>query len=95
MEAVWEPKQMVFVISVLQTTTIFHGRCKPGIVAVELIDLLCLITIHRLFNKGPETSGTTKSQRLTTTEYLRRKKVCKTLIYLMKLKKTQNNILCA
>lgn len=71
----------------LQTTTIFQGSCKPGIAAVELIDLLCLIIIHRLFNRGPETLGTTKSQRLTTTKYLCRKKVCKTLIYLMELKR--------
>lgn len=73
----WEPEQMVFVIFALQTTTIFHGRCKPGIAAAELIDLLCLITICRLFNRGLESPGTTKSQRLTTTKYLCRKKVCK------------------
>lgn len=78
---------MGFVIFALQTTTIFQGRCKCRIAAVELIDLLCLIIIHRLFNRGPETLGTTKSQRLTTTKYLCRKKVYKILIYLMKLKK--------
>lgn len=68
---------MVFVIFALQTTTIFQGRSKPGIMAVELIDLLCLIIICRLFNRGP---GTTKNQRLTTTKYLHRKKVYKTFI---------------
>lgn len=75
----WEPEQMVFVIFALQITTIFHGRCKPGIAAAELIDLLCLITICRLFNR--ESPGTTKSQRLTTTKYLCRKKVCKTDLF--------------
>ena len=78
---------MVFVIFALQITTIFQGRYKPGMAAVELIDLLCVIIIHTLFNRGPETLGTPRSQRLITTKYLHRKKVCKTLIYLMELKK--------
>lgn len=92
MKAVWEPEQMVFIIFALQTTTIFQGRCKLGMETAELIDLLCSITICRLFNKGPETPGTTKSQQLTTTKYLLRKKVYQTLGYLLKLKK--KNILC-
>lgn len=70
------PAQMFSVISDLQTTAIFQGRCKPRIAAVELIASLCLITIHRLFNRGLETSGTTKSQGLTATMYICRKKVC-------------------
>lgn len=75
------------VIFALQTTTIFQGRQKPTTAAVELMDWLCLISICKLFNKGPEIPGTTKSQRLTSTKQLLRKKVCKTSIYLMTLKK--------
>lgn len=75
-----EPEQMFSVIPDLQTTAIFQGRCKPRTAAVELIGLLCLITIHRLFNGGLETPGTTKSQRLATTEYLCRKEVCKSFL---------------
>lgn len=56
----------VFVTFSLQTSTIFHRRRKPGIVAVELTDLLCLIIVCRLFNRGLETPRTTKSQMLTT-----------------------------
>lgn len=87
-----EPEQMGFVTFSLQTSTIFQGRCKPGIVAVDLTELLCLIIICRLFNRGLETPRTTKSQRLKTTKYLCRKKVCKTFIYLMELKTAQNTI---
>lgn len=85
----------VFVTFSLQTSTIFQGKCTPGIVAVELTDLLCLIIICRLFNRGLETPRTTKSQRLTTTIYVCRTKVCKTFIYLMDLKSVQNSVSCA
>lgn len=70
----------------LQPTTIFQGSSNPRIAAVELIDLLCLIIIHRVFNRGLDTLEITKSQRLTTTKYLCKKKACKTLICLMELK---------
>lgn len=85
----------VFVTFSLQISTIFQGRCNPRIMAVELTDLLCLIIICRLFNRGLETPRTTKNQKLTTTKYLCRKKVCKTFVYLMELKTAQNNISCA
>lgn len=86
------PAQMFSVISDFQTTTIFQGRLKPRIAAVELIALLCLITIRRLFSRGLETSGTTKSQGLTATVYICRKKVCNSFSVATEQK---NSILCA